>query len=106
MSLDNAYALGFDAGRCEEFLEEVDLCRDVGLCDGFCMRRVVDLDAADDAEDVVILGDSVGQPLEDEHAATLSAAVPVRRCIPRLALARGTEEMGAVETEIHLNEFR
>ena len=97
MRLNDTHPGGVDARRGDELAEEVHLGRDVRLRDGVCMRTLVDLDAANDAEDVVVLGDGVGEALEDEYAAALGAAVAVRGSVPQLAVAGAAQEVRAVE---------
>jgi hypothetical protein len=64
---------------------------------------LVDLDTTDDAEDGVVLRFRVTQPLQHEHAAAFAAGVAVRGGVEGLALARGAEEVPAVEAEEHLH---
>ena len=66
------------------------------------MGGLVDFDTTNDT----VLSDSIGRPLEDKQTTSLGSIMIICRDIPGLAVAGAAEEMGPIQTEVHLSTDR
>ncbi len=92
-----SHAAGVDSARTEDLGEDGALGTGVRPRDALRLGRVVGIGAEDDAQDRVVVGDGILQPLEDHGADPFTAAVAVSSVVKRLAVSSAGEEVAAVQ---------
>ena len=73
MCFDNVDPPGINAGVGEYALEKRSLSGCMGMGDGVSEAALVNFDASNDTENIVVLSKCVGQPFDDEDTAALAA---------------------------------